>query len=117
MNDFYRQWKTDQKIELDAIKAKAAKDDGIARANAGAPEWWKSDAYQAVLAVARENLFFTADEVWMKLGECPDGVNPSALGPVMLLVEKNGLIRSTGRFKQTRIARRHRQLMIWELAR
>lgn len=112
--EYYTRWKADQAVTLDAMKATVAKEEGIARAEAGVPDWWKTDAYHAVVAVAREHQFFTADEVWVKLGEVPDGINPSALGPVIRSVEQAGFIRSTGRFKQAQIARRHRQLMIWE---
>ena len=102
-------------MRSDLFDAAAARDAGIAAADAGAPEAWKADAREAVEWCARMRLAFTADDVVRRLESLGqlDGANPAALGPVMLGVARDGVIAKTGRHVPSRIARRHRDLVEW----
>lgn len=94
--------------------ALAAKEDGIARADANADGCWKESAYRAVCEVADRLPDFTADDVWPLLERSGESTHEaSALGPVFLRAAREGIIEQTGQMRQTRFARRHRKLTVW----
>jgi hypothetical protein len=68
----------------------------------------KQDMYLAIDRCADRLGGFTADDVWEELG----GVTgqPSALGPVFLQAERDGVISRTGES----VPRRHRELIVWK---
>jgi hypothetical protein len=100
--------------------ASEAREAGIAQASFNAPRDWKIDVLEVIDAVSRLNLVFTADDVWARLethgARDIDIANPAALGPVMRQAAKAGMIRKTGRYVPSRLARRHRDLVEWERA-
>jgi hypothetical protein len=93
----------------------AARQDGMDRAAAHAPDDWKGDAIRAINAVAIRGAAFTADHVWLELERrgVPPPPTPAALGPIFVEAAKDGLIRKTGRLVRTQFARRHRDLVEW----
>ena len=98
---------------------RAAMEDGISRAEMGAPEEWKLAAAQAITKCARELPEFTADEVWIELAKwgVPPPKTPAALGPCFLEAKRHNVIVDTGRFRPLSLfARRHRRLTIWRMA-
>jgi hypothetical protein len=84
---------------LDAKKSKRNRDRAIDRAEWGAGSDWLVEAYKAARKVAETFRFFTTDDVW-KAGLVKP-YEPRALGPVMLSLERDGIITATARFKST----------------
>lgn len=97
-------------------QVRAARDDGITRADAHANDEWRDTAWRALCACARDLDVFTADDVWARLDGPELTHNPSALGPLFLAAARQGLIVKTGRMPLTRYARRHRNLTEWRAA-
>lgn len=96
-------------------EVRAARDDGITRAEVHANPEWKDAARAAVAWCAHMRPTFTADDVWARLEATTDCSthNPAALGPVVLGLAREGLIVKTGRMVRTKYARRHRDLVEW----
>lgn len=109
----------DRQLTFDAVAAQAARDDGIARAGAHAPAQWREAAQGALAWCSAHHETFTADEVLARLGDvgAPAAHNLSALGPVFLAAARAGDIRKTGTLRPSRLARRHRDLTVWESTR
>jgi hypothetical protein len=91
-----------------------ARDEAIARVGANADQLWASRAAAAVRNAARWGTF-TTDDVWATLER--EGVTthePRALGAVMKQLERDGTIRPTGQWVQTRRASAHaRPIRVW----
>lgn len=86
-----------RKNVLDAKKSKKNRDDALARAEKGAGDWI-GKAYKVVRAIAEDHKFFTTDDVWKVLVKPEE---PRAMGPVMLSLQRDGIIAPTGHFKST----------------
>jgi hypothetical protein len=87
--------------------------EAIALVYSHASNTWKEEADQVVRHLCKTRQFFSADDVLEQIkSTTPDN---RALGQVMKDAARNGLIRSTGRYEQSRIAKRHRRpVAIWE---
>jgi hypothetical protein len=88
---------------------------GIERADTSADPAWKVAAGDAVTWCAHRYATFTADDVLERLADvdAPATRNLAALGPVMLAAARAGVIVKTGEWRPSRIARRHRDLVVW----
>lgn len=100
-------------LVLDAAQGEALKREGIARADAGAPEAFKDLALLAVQRVARERDTFVSDDVWMAL----DGLRTRenrAMGAVLGVARSLGWIVPTAEFRPTAQPLRHRSpVRVW----
>jgi hypothetical protein len=81
-----------------------AKRQALKQVNQNADPYWKAFAYNCVVAVAKEKLEFTSDDVDAKIASAPTPQRPHtyekrALGPVMLKACKNNIMASTDRLK------------------
>lgn len=86
-------------VLLDDAKTKALK-----QVNQNADPYWKDFAYACVIAVAKEKLEFTSDDVDAKIASAPIPQRPytyekRALGPVMIRACKANIMESTDRLK------------------
>jgi hypothetical protein len=86
------------KSPLNAKVSKRNRDRAIERAERHAGDWL-GEAYKAARGVAEKFRFFTTDDVWKAGLSKPD--EPRALGPVMLSLERDGIIAATDKFKNT----------------
>lgn len=103
-----------QTVLFDIEKSTEAKNEGMARAEAHAPQDWRKLARLSAIAVARTQKEFTADDVWKALGgnKPPE---PRALGGIMNGLVIDGYIKATDRVKKTTQVSRHRGLVkVWE---
>jgi hypothetical protein len=80
-----------------------------------AANWdWKETADQVIKTMAAKGIRFTADDVWQVLDGLPvETKTRSALGPVMLRLERQGVIRKTGALRRSRRAQNHRDKWEW----
>jgi hypothetical protein len=85
-------------------ESKAAADEGIARADANAPEEWKARALEAVERVCRTKAVFTPDDIWELVEKPP---TPQALGPVMQRARSLEWCAPTGAFVPSQIPSQH----------
>ena len=95
----------------------AGKIEGMAAAEAGASQEWKDYAMGTILALARKNREFTADEVWAGLAHLGiDGPQePRAMGPMMRNAAKLGMITKTGYSRVSQQGTNHaRPVAIWK---
>jgi hypothetical protein len=103
-------------MQDDLFAAFAAAQDGMSRADANANDTWKQAAEAAVIHVARMRPTFTADDVWRQL-QFATGVEthePSALGPILNRLRRQGVIKQTGEFVVSHRASRHAApLRVW----
>ena len=93
------------------------KEEGMAKAEAGASEEWKMAASLAIMDVAKKNKEFTADEVWEVLQRM--GITgpqePRAMGPMMRNAAKLGMITKTGYSRVSQQGTNHaRPVAIWK---
>jgi hypothetical protein len=103
-------------MQDDLFAAFAAAEDGMARADAHADNAWKQAAEAAVLHVARMRVTFTADDVWRQLAVATavETHEPSALGPILNRLRRQGVIKTTGEFVVSHRASRHAApLRVW----
>jgi hypothetical protein len=94
---------------FNAAAARAAKEEGMQRADEHAPADWKLRARRTVETLCRSRETFTADDVWGAGLEKPH--EPRALGPVMLRARKDGWCEPTGRTVKSRIPEHHQYPM------
>lgn len=99
----------------ESLAVHEATEAAIQAAHAHADETWKSTAYAAIVTVARRKPKLSADDVWEELqGSTPTTHEPSALGPLIRIAARNGIIRKAhGEMVKTRFERRHRELQQW----
>jgi hypothetical protein len=97
-------------------KIREVTEEAIARAGKHADTNWKAAAMQAVLHLASEQTWFTADDVWRVLGSSEAETHERrALGAVMRECQKQGIIRASGRYvKSKRIECHSRPVRVWE---
>jgi hypothetical protein len=83
----------------------AARDEGMARAEAGAGSEWMDEALNVVWAVATKRIRFTADDLW--LAGLPPHNEHRALGPLMRKAHRLGYIEPTDTFVTSARRSRH----------
>ena len=100
--------------ESTLFDAEEARDEAIARAEAGAGDW-VGRARDAVQLVALARFDFTTDDVWDALGgDRPQ--EPRALGAVMKQLAGEGKIRATGEYrKSSRVDCHARPVAVWRV--
>jgi len=80
-----------------------------------ANEDWRAAAIRCLRHAAKIHDEFTSDEVLVLLdAETVETHNLMALGGIFLRAKREGLIETTGKYRQTRISRRHRKLTVWK---
>jgi hypothetical protein len=88
----------------DARASREAADEAIEEAHGGADPAWRGVALHAVEVIARHRPTLTTDDVWYVLDlhdvEHPD--EPRALGAIMLLAARQGLIEPTNERRASR---------------
>jgi hypothetical protein len=84
-------------IQLTLESARARRDDGIARAEAGALESFKAEAYSALRAYLETHATMHVDDLAPHLPSLPG--DRRALGPVFLRAVRAGLMEGTSEFK------------------
>jgi hypothetical protein len=80
--------------QFDLFSAREAKRDGMERVELNADERWKAKMYEAVIAVARSQPYFTSDDVYFHaLRRGLDAVthDDRAFGPVMMRAAREGV--------------------------
>jgi len=98
--------------DLDRAASEAGKIEGMANAEAGAPDGWLDQAVAAIRWVAVRYPFLITDDVWAHGLEKPR--EPRALGPCFKRAEKLGFIEATDIFLKTDQTKRHRApVMVW----
>lgn len=100
---------------LDRDAAQAATEDGIAAAEHLTDDDRKQQMFDAIVNVARQHRYFTADQVWDELGEVGDDRDDgSGLGPVFRQVAAAAIIESA-RFTRPseRAATHKRPMRVW----
>lgn len=109
------QW-ADLPLAAGSLAVHEATEAGIQAAHDHADETWKSTAYAAIVAVARRQAKLNADDVWDELRNAkPTTHEPSALGPLIRIAARNGIIRKAhGEMVKTKFDRRHRELQVWD---
>ena len=75
-------------------EAEARKQQGMARVDANADDWWKATADQAIAHLASTGRVFEAYD--LVLMGCPEPHHPNAWGARMSAAAKHGLIRAVG---------------------
>lgn len=83
--------------QADLFAAKAARDASMEQAEANADVLWRLAAFDAIVAVAREQPFLTTDHVVERMR--PGGAQTHewrALGPIMLRAAREGVIKKSG---------------------
>ena len=94
--------------------AEEARDEAIARVEAGAGDWVQR-ARDAAIMVALGRFDFTTDDVWDALGE-DRPAEPRALGSVMKQLAGEGRIRATGEYrKSSRVDCHARPVAVWRV--
>lgn len=74
---------------------------------------WRLGAIVALEAVARRQAELTGDDVWAELGEV-DPRYGAQMGVVFRFAQGQGLIKSTGRFVESKRPSRHRSgIRVW----
>lgn len=96
--EFSRKVQKHMKSPLNAKVSKRNRDRAIERVERHAGDWL-GEAYKTARGVAEKFRFFTTDDVWKAGLSKPD--EPRALGPVMLSLERDGIIAATDKFKNT----------------
>lgn len=76
------------------------------RAEGAAPQWWKDEARETVLRVARAQPEFTVDDVW-EAGLTDLVEHRQGLGGVFRSIAAQGLIENTGEKIVTTSSKRH----------
>ena len=100
-----------KKSVLNVKASQKNKERGLERVTKGAGEDWLLKAYKVVRRVAEDHKFFTSDDVWKVLAKPEE---PRALGPVMMSLERDGVIAATDIFKLSAQGTRNRApIRLW----
>lgn len=98
-------------VFLDHKKADEAKLEALAQVYAAAPETWKAAARQAIWILAYCKSEFVSDDVWRILYKPPEA---RALGPVMTMEARAGIIeRAYTQKKTAQVSRHHTDVNVW----
>jgi hypothetical protein len=89
--------------------------EALMNATYAAASWdWKQTAGAVVTRLASEKVPFTTDDVWRVIDALPVETKArSAIGPVMVKFEREGVIRKTGILRRSRRAQNHRDKWEW----
>jgi hypothetical protein len=88
--------------------------EAIARAKQAADPTWYQAAVSAVLMCAELGEPFTADDVWARIPDEYRTREPRALGAVMRLLSEQGVIESTGGWRESSRPQAHaRPMRVW----
>ena len=89
--------------------------EALMNATYAAANWdWKQTAYEVVVKLASKQVPFTTDDVWQVLDGLPvETKTRSALGPVLLRCQKDGVIRKTGVLRRSQRAVNHQTRHEW----
>lgn len=99
-------------LGLDAGRQAAEK--AIERAKEAADPTWYQAAVSAVLMCADLGEQFTADDVWGRIPDECRTKEPRALGAVMRLLVEQGVIESTGGWRESSRPQAHaRPMRVW----
>ena len=97
--------------------AEFAKQSAIVSVGIHANDEWMTDALRAVHQAARENHYFTTDEVWPLMDGQFETHDRRAMGAVMKLASGDGIISPTETWKESTSAINHkRPLRMWKSA-
>lgn len=97
---------------LDFDEGTRRKEDGMARAAAGAGISWQEAAEAVVLRLARDRDEFTSDDIWATGLAKP--AEPRALGAVMNRLARAHSIVKTGRYvKTSQASRNNAPIAVW----
>lgn len=92
----------------------STKQEAMQRVFDHADQQWKLEAYATIVRIAKRQTELTTDDVWEAI---PSGVETHerrALGPIMVLAAKNGIIEKTGQWVETkREAAHQRPVALW----
>lgn len=94
----------------------AVTDQAVKRVGNHVDPAWMDKAMEA-LSMCASRREFTADDVWslLNLWRVPEPREPRAMGAAMRQAKALGLIRPTGRYRQSQRIERHTgPMMIWE---
>lgn len=101
-----------QRQLFDVSDAEVAKQQGIDRAERGAPRRWLDQALLCVRVLAERQATLTADDLW---GLIDQPREPRALGAVMRAATAKGLVRATSEWRLSKRGACHRRpLRVWE---
>lgn len=92
--------------------ARGAREAGAAAADEAAGEWWRRIADQAIRAIARRGLPFTADDLVDRTG-LPEAANPRAMGARFTSAHRDGVIRLVG-YAMSRPSCRGAVVRVWQ---
>ena len=97
---------------IDRAASERGRDDGIERAEQGAPFGWSDEALALVQTLAKQHPYICSDDLWAAgLSDPPE---PRALGAVMRAAVKKGYIETTSHFVNTFQESRHRApVRVW----
>lgn len=99
-------------LGLDAGRQAAV--EAIARAKRASDPVWYEAAVSAVLMCAELGEPFTADDVWARIPDECRTREPRALGAVMRLLMEQGVIESTGGWRESSRPQAHaRPMRVW----
>ena len=96
--------------ELDGAKSAAARDDTIARVDAGADVEWMKRACGFIRAKAKEGNPFTTDDLWAVLEKPPEA---RAMGAAVRRMASHGIIVPLEMVKTTQVSRHRGYTMRW----
>ena len=91
---------------------------GMNRAYKAASQSWKDDAYATLVQVISKGVKeVTTDPIWLLNPLLDNGTEPRAMGGVMTLARKNGLIKTIpGKFEHsTREVNHSRYIQVWRV--
>ena len=98
--------------EFDFDGAKAARDEGMERAELHAKEEWKVRAMDTIFLVCRKQGAFTSEDLWR--AGLPKPREPRALGPMLTAAAKKGWCKSSGNFvRGTSVTRHGAPIAVW----
>ena len=102
-------------MTTDALKAIG---EGMGAAEYLTSESRKAEMLEAIKAVSKEKVAFTADDIWIQLGGVGDDRdNGSGLGPVVRDARNAGIIVGTGEFRRSeRPAMHGKPIPVWRAA-
>ncbi len=104
-------------LGFDVAAGNASRDEAMYRVERAASPEWKAYAMEAVEWAAQRRNTFTSDAVWWALvaADVKRPHQPKAMGPVMTLGERFGLIVPTERFVPTvRPSRNRAPIRVWK---
>ena len=101
-------------MQLDIFDAIRERDEAMDAIEGVTNKAFTECATEAIKTVGRMRLQFTTDDVWRVIDALPVETKArSAIGPVMVKFEREGVIRKTGILRRSRRAQNHRDKWEW----